>query len=600
MDKYHDVLQTTTGDIVTSTNVTVRVSGGSVATIYEDDEVTTITQPLSTDTEGNISFKAANGAYDIYVDGVLEKDKIVLFDPGDSTALSDLGISSYAQTILDDADAPAAQITLKANGVIDTLTNLKAETNITNGRAIFLTDSSRGDEFVFSNADLSTEVTADTQNGIYVPPNSDTTGASGAWVRNYSGYAKDIWFGSGNSFIDANVSLSIGQVLDRYSGANIHRFADRIIVGEAADNAAGTSDKTDGASLIGDPSGNINSFYLESGATFISASAFGAVGGTFGSKKSLRYSVFNGSVWTSGESITTGDIRGYAGKIYEATTTGTTGSTPPTHTSGTASDGGVTWQFNEYAYGTSIGLAAVVDNDITDGQGAWAGYIEMVRGSSGGTGYGFEIVAKNKGSDITNTPYNEQPAGSTIGIFLPGGGDSTLGAPANPSTSALVIYKNAETWNKGIVFGHDAIEGSDGSTGNGIAISFAKGHEIEWQASDGRSSVITSNVSSTNNKVGMKFEDDKIVFTGFGGNIIEQIENTSSSVNYIRIQSAVTGNGPNILAGGSDTNIDLLLSTKGTGVLQFGTHAAITTETLSGYITIKDSGGTSRKVAIVS
>jgi len=39
-------------------------------------------------------------------------------------------------------------------------------------------------EFRWSASDLSTEVAADTQSGIYVAPDSDATGASGAWVRN--------------------------------------------------------------------------------------------------------------------------------------------------------------------------------------------------------------------------------------------------------------------------------------------------------------------------------------------------------------------------------------------------------------------------------
>lgn len=43
---------------------------------------------------------------------------------------------------------------------------------------------------------------------------------------------------------------------------------------------------------------------------------------------------------------------------------------------------------------------------------------------------------------------------------------------------------------------------------------------------------------------------------------------------------------------------DLVLAP--TGVVQFGTHTAIGAESLSGYITIKDAGGTSRKIAVVS
>jgi hypothetical protein len=34
--------------------------------------------------------------------------------------------------------------------------------------------------------------------------------------------------------------------------------------------------------------------------------------------------------------------------------------------------------------------------------------------------------------------------------------------------------------------------------------------------------------------------------------------------------------------------------------VKFGTYAAITTETLAGYIEIKDAGGTTRKLAVVA
>lgn len=121
--------------------------------------------------------------------------------------------SAFMATVNDDEDAAAVQVTLKAKGVVDTLTNLKAETNITNGRAIFLTDSNRGGEFVFSNADLSTEVTADTQNGIYVPPNSDATGASGAWVRRYSGALQAGWFGFSASATGATNTTALSAAL---------------------------------------------------------------------------------------------------------------------------------------------------------------------------------------------------------------------------------------------------------------------------------------------------------------------------------------------------------------------------------------------------
>jgi hypothetical protein len=66
----------------------------------------------------------------------------------------------------------------------------------TTGQSALLMEPGREGTFVFSSADLSSQVTADTQQGIYVAPSTDTTGASGAWVRKYSGPAHITWFGA--------------------------------------------------------------------------------------------------------------------------------------------------------------------------------------------------------------------------------------------------------------------------------------------------------------------------------------------------------------------------------------------------------------------
>lgn len=69
--------------------------------------------------------------------------------------------------------------------------------------------------------------------------------------------------------------------------------------------------------------------------------------------------------------------------------------------------------------------------------------------------------------------------------------------------------------------------------------------------------------------------------------------------NYERI--AITRDAVTVESAGTGTaNIDLALTPAGTGVLKFGTHTALGGESLSGYITIKDAGGTTRKVAVVS
>jgi hypothetical protein len=60
------------------------------------------------------------------------------------------------------------------------------------------------------------------------------------------------------------------------------------------------------------------------------------------------------------------------------------------------------------------------------------------------------------------------------------------------------------------------------------------------------------------------------------------------------------GNGLLANVGLDTAEVDILLTPKSTGYVRFGTHSAIGAEALSGYIEIKDAGGTVRKIAVVS
>jgi hypothetical protein len=69
--------------------------------------------------------------------------------------------------------------------------------------------------------------------------------------------------------------------------------------------------------------------------------------------------------------------------------------------------------------------------------------------------------------------------------------------------------------------------------------------------------------------------------------------------NYISAFGAGTGASPSFLSQGGDTNIDLTLTPKGTGNVRFGTYTG-TISAITGYIEIKDSGGTVRRLAVVA
>jgi hypothetical protein len=74
----------------------------------------------------------------------------------------------------------------------------------------------------------------------------------------------------------------------------------------------------------------------------------------------------------------------------------------------------------------------------------------------------------------------------------------------------------------------------------------------------------------------------------------------SNTGNYLQVKGNASGTAPVLSAQGADTNVDITFTTKGTGVVQFGTHTATADTAISGYITIKDSGGTLRKLAVIT
>jgi hypothetical protein len=398
----------------------------------------------------------------------------------------------------------------------------------------------------------------------------------------------------GSTFDRPDRLLPRGKTSDLGNGVNLWRFQDRVFIGGANKVSDTATPVLDGFGIAGDPSG-INSDYLERGSALISSSAYGGLGGSFATKQSLQYSAEGYTTWASGQSVSIGAKRGYYEKLYTATTSGTTGGTPPSHTSGTASDGGVTWQFDNYTYMVPIGLASVADADVSDGHSCWALYLEGLRRSAGGTLLTSEIAVKNKGSNVTSNPYSILPGGATIGIWFAGGGDGTLGAPTNPSTAAIAIGRNSQSWNTGIVFGSTAI------TSGGSAIAFAANHKITWHATDGlERAYITSERTTTSNGGGIKFTDNSIQFlpTGTLGLVVDS---TPTDNSWTQLQG---GSGfSRVLVGSSLTNSALHLQAKGTGNIRLNSplmfaYAGFTSATTPAnftadrYMIVYDSSGT--------
>ena len=73
---------------------------------------------------------------------------------------------------------------------------------------VLLRESGREGVFIYSNANLSATVLLDPNQGLVVPPLTDVTGASGAWVRQFTGPVVAEWFGvTGDGTTDDRAAL---------------------------------------------------------------------------------------------------------------------------------------------------------------------------------------------------------------------------------------------------------------------------------------------------------------------------------------------------------------------------------------------------------
>lgn len=92
----------------------------------------------------------------------------------------------------------------------------------------------------------------------------------------------------------------------------------------------------------------------------------------------------------------------------------------------------------------------------------------------------------------------------------------------------------------------------------------------------------------------------RMVLANGNGTHLEVGGATANVVNRLRIAGDAAGGVPKILAEGNDANLDIQLLPKGSGVPRFGAYSSNADASITGYITIKDSSGTLRKLAIIS
>lgn len=268
-----------------------------------------------------------------------------------------------------------------------------------------------------------------------------------------------------------------------------------------------------------------------------------------------------------------------------------------------------TVNFISAATGASGHTSIAVNNNATLATNAWAFYGEGHRANDTvGSVIVMELDVSNFGSYKPITPYLED-AKMTVALQLGAGSEYPSGSQFDMS-AAINIRDNTMKFGAGIVFGENAIRGTDGVTGTGNAMLLATRHRITWMMSDGtESGSIQSTITSAANKTRLAFTDTGFTVLGPNDNIVGIFRPVANAANYLDFTAGAAGISPIVAATGSDADLDLVVQPKGTGLLKFATatsmiaNGAVATvlgsvgptgasTTVRKWLSVRDSAGT--------
>ena len=251
--------------------------------------------------------------------------------------------------------------------------------------------------------------------------------------------------------------------------------------------------------------------------------------------------------------------------------------------------------------------------------GVYEPVISVLDSLRGGTGFGSYVVGDLLYAGTTST-LAKLTAVATGRVLVSGGVGAAPAWSATPSLtdvtlSGRLFAANGTQGAPAITFTNDSDTGwyRDG-TANRITMVLGGDEKVRYTTTgfallNSVQLFIRDNAAT----IRMGLSDD-VVLARDAANVFAQVNGANPQTqrwyasftdtsNYTRgaLSASLTAITLAAESGGTGTaNMDVVLTPKGTGRVRFGSHAAIAAETITGYITVKDAGGTERKLAVVS
>lgn len=211
---------------------------------------------------------------------------------------------------------------------------------------------------------------------------------------------------------------------------------------------------------------------------------------------------------------------------------------------------------------TALPIMGVAFNDHpTLGTKVYAGYFEGHRTSATAADtYGVEIDVRTLTASIQSNP---RSLGDVSALQL-GIGAEWSPTGQQPASSFIQMAYNGQRAYSGINIMHDALV----DIGSGVtqAMNMNRHSLISWfDATGARSGFVTSSATAAATGVTMDLANGQVLFRTVAGALGAAFNIAASSVNYPTLYSGIATQPVRILAGGTDTNIDLSLEPKGAG-----------------------------------
>ena len=219
---------------------------------------------------------------------------------------------------------------------------------------------------------------------------------------------------------------------------------------------------------------------------------------------------------------------------------------------------------------TTIGLIGIGIGDNPYGANglhktAYGGYFEGdVYGTSQDIAWGIETDAVNFGVVQTApTPLHVESYGSAVSLNLASGGQHTGVADA---TAAISVLNNGARFQAGRVIGQTALTRSGVFSYGDL---FPLGTMTQWYDATGANPTVslTSTVAAAANAMSQQFQDGGLLWLNAAGHPLASIQNINNAVNSLTLVPSVAGSPVSLTAAGSDANIELNLTPKGTGAV---------------------------------